>query len=102
MNLKISQQVSVAVVAEDKAGNPTGSFDSPPVWSLSDPSLGAVSVAGDGLSAVVIPNGKLGSCQLQVLASADEKTLSGNLDLVMIPGDAVQLVLQASAPVDQP
>lgn len=102
MNLKVSQQVSVAVVAEDKFGNPTGAFDAAPAWSLSDPSLGDVQVAADGLSALVVPNGKLGSCQLQVLAKADGKDLAGSLDLVLIAGDATQIVLQAGVPVDQP
>ena len=102
MNLKVSQQLPVAVVAEDKFGNPTGAFDSVPVWSLSDDTLGVANASADGLSAVVVPSGKEGTCTLQVLASADGKQLSGSLALVLIAGDATQLVLQAGTPVDPP
>lgn len=100
MNLKVSQNLPIAIVAEDKFGNPTGAFDSAPAWSLTDPTLGSVAPAADGLSAVVSPSGKLGSCQVQVLGQADGKAIQGSLDLVLIPGDATQIVLQAGAPVD--
>lgn len=102
MNLKVNQQLPVSIVAEDKFGNPTGAFDSVPAWTLSDPTLGTVTPAADGLSAVLVPSGKLGNGQLQVLGTADAKQISGSLDVVLIAGDATQIVLQPGTPVDVP
>lgn len=102
MDLKVSQQVPVAIVAEDRFGNPTGAFDAPPAWTVVDATLGAAQVAADGLSAVFVPSGKLGVTQLQVLGAADGKQIQGSLDLNLIAGDATQVVLQAGAPSDQP
>ncbi len=100
MNLKVSQNLPIAILAEDEFGNPTGALEGVPAWSLTDPSLGAVAVSADGMSAVVAPSGKLGDCQVQVAGMADGKAILGTLDLSMIPGDAVQIVLQAGAAFD--
>lgn len=102
MNLKVSQELPINIQAEDEFGNATGAFDSAPQFSVADPSLATVKASDDGLSAVVIPTGKLGTTQVQVLAQADGKTIAGSLDLVLIPGDATQIVIQAGAPTDVP
>lgn len=102
MNLKVSQQLPIQIVAEDKFGNPTGAFDAPPAWSVTDPSLAVVTASDDGLSATVAPTGKLGACQVQVLGQADGKQITGTLDLALIAGDATQIVLQPGAAVDAP
>lgn len=94
--------LALSILAEDKFGNPTGAMDSAPKWSMGDPSLGEVVASDDGMSAVVKPSGKLGSCQVQVLGQADGKAISGSLDLVLIPGDATQIVIQPGVPMDPP
>ena len=96
MDLKVSQEVPVSIVAEDRFGNPTGACDAPPSWSVSDPSLGAATVAADGMSAVFIPSGKIGACQLQVSGIAQGHSIAGALDLNLLAG-----VIQPGAPVDQ-
>jgi hypothetical protein len=102
MDMKASQQCDIAIVAEDKFGNPTGAFDAAPVWSLADQTLGSVQVSEDGLKATLVPSGKLGQTQLSVVGQADGKALQGVLDVNIIAGDATQIVLQPAAPVDQP
>lgn len=102
MNLKVSMILAPSLLAEDKFGNPTGALDAPPAWGLSDPSLGEVKASDDGMSAVVTPSGKLGSCQVQVSGMADGKAIAGSLDLVMLPGDAVDIVIQPGVPQDPP
>lgn len=103
MNLQVSKQLSIGgVVPEDKFDNPTGPLDAPPTFSVTDPTLGSVVAAADGLSVVFTPSGKLGSCQVQALGQAGGKVINGSLDLVLIPGDATHIVLQAGIPVDPP
>lgn len=100
MFLKASQKLPVTLLAEDAFQNPGAALDAPPAWALTDPTLGSVVAADDGMSAVVTPSGKLGDCQVQVTAVADGKTVAGALDLSIIPGDATQLVISAGTPVD--
>jgi hypothetical protein len=102
MNLKVSQKLPIAIVADDEFGNAAGSFDAAPSWSLTDSSLASLEVSADGLSAVVVPSGKLGACQVQVLGVAQGKQLQGVLDLALIAGDAVTIVLSAGTPLDNP
>lgn len=100
MNLKVNDFLPVSIVAEDEFGNPTGALDGAPAWSMSDSTLGTVEASEDGMSATVKPSGKLGTCQLQVLAAAQGKQISGSLELVMIAGDASQIVIQAGTAFD--
>lgn len=99
MDLKVNFSLPVTAVAVDKFGNPTGAFDVVPNWSLSEPSKGALVVAQDGLSAVLVPSGPLGAEQVRVDAVAAGLAISGVLDLSLVAGDAVSVSLQAGTPV---
>lgn len=98
MNLKVSQTLPMSVVAEDEFNNPVGALASP-AWTVVDPTLGTIVASDDGQSATFTPSGKLGTTQIQVLVN-DGKVINGSLDVVLIPGDATQVVIQAGTPVD--
>lgn len=99
-SLKDSQHVQFSVVAKDSKGNVTNAFDAVPQWGVSDPSILALSVSEDGLTADVSPVGPLGTAQLLFNALADGKALAGSLDVQIVPGDAVSVELVAGTPQD--
>lgn len=98
MDLKANYQVQVHVLSADRFNNPAGSFDSPPVYSLDDASLGSVVAAADGLSAIITPSGKLGSSIVKVIAQVGGLGLQDSLPINFIAGDAVKVILSAGAP----
>lgn len=95
------QKVSVAIQPVDRFGN-VAKVDGIPVWSVSDPGIGALEAAADGLSAVFTTAGPLGVVQIQVQADADLgggiKPLVGTLDIQVEAGEAVSLGLVAGIP----
>lgn len=103
MNLKVSQKVKLVLEIKDKGGNPA-LVDGAPLWSLTDPSLGDVVPAEDGLSAVLTPKGGLGSCVVQVSADADlgegKKDILGELPVDFLAGDAAVISISAGTPED--
>ncbi len=78
----------------DKAGN-TAKLDGAPVWALSDPAMGTLVVAEDGLTAELTPAGALGNCELQVSGDADlgegVEPIMGVLPLEFVGGKAVAI-----------
>lgn len=103
MNLKVSQKLPMSINPVDKFGN-AAKVDGAPVWSLTDPSLGSLAVADDGMSAELTPAGAAGSCEVQVNADADlgegVKTIVGSLPVELVAGDAVSVSIAAGSPVD--
>jgi hypothetical protein len=100
MNQKVNNQLPFTIAPADEFGNATGgNFDAPPVWSIDDPTVASVLAAADGLSGVVTPTGKLGSCNLQVLASVGGQSLQGTAALVEIAGDTAEIALIPGTPV---
>jgi hypothetical protein len=75
---------------KDAKGN-LAQVEGVPAWGMSDPSLGSLAVAEDGLSAVFTP-GSVGTGQVNVSADADlgegVKTITGILDVEVIAGEA--------------
>lgn len=104
MQLKVNDQLPIAIQAADEFGNPTAAvFDAPPAWSSSDVSVAAVVAAADGLSAVVASvAGKLASATIQVSGLVGGKPVVGAIQLDMIPGDAAEIVLAPGVPVAVP
>lgn len=102
-NLKITQKAELSVSIKDRAGNPA-QVDGAPVWSLTDPSLGDLVAAADGLSATLTPKGPLGSCEIQVNADADlgegVKTILGSLPVDFVAGDAETIEIALGAVSD--
>ena len=102
INLKVSKQIALVSKAEDEFGNPTSAFDSAPTYSVVDSTLGSIVALDDGTPAFR-PSGKLGTTKLQVVGQADGKPLMGTSeDIVLLAGDAVDLVVQFGAISDAP
>lgn len=103
MNLKVSQSLPLSIAPVDKFGN-AAKVDGAPSWSLTDPSLGSLSPASDGLSAVLVPSGKIGSASVQVNADADlgegVKAIVGELPVDFLAGDAASVSIAAGDPSD--
>ncbi len=104
MVLKVTQTLPLSVSIQDIKGN-AAVVDGAPTWGLTDPALGTVAAAADGLSATLTPAGGLGVCKVQVLADADlgegVKQILGELDVEFIAGDAATIAIAAGAAVDQ-
>lgn len=103
MFLKVTQKLPLFVAFTDAKGN-VASVDGAPSWAVSDPSLATLEVGEDGLSAVVVPVGVLGSFKVQVKADADLgeglKEIIGEMDIDLMGGEAVAVNISAGAPVD--
>lgn len=95
------QKVSLSVSFTTKAGNPA-TVDGAPVWSSSDPSVITVTAAEDGLSAVAVTVGPLGTAQVICEADADlgegVRPITGVLDIEVRPSEAVAAIVVAGAP----
>lgn len=103
MNVKVTQKLPLSITISDAKGN-AAQVDGVPAWSLTDPALGDLTVAADGMSAELAPKGPTGSCQVQVSADADlgagVVSILGGLDVDFLPGDAVSISIAAGTPVD--
>lgn len=99
--LQVSDTGSVVATleADDELGNPGAALDAAPTWSLSDPTLGSVNAALDGLSAVVVLTGKLGTFKVHADALAGGKALSADSDDVeVVVGAAALIKVSVAAP----
>lgn len=98
-----SQEVDLAIKPLDRRGKPA-QVDGVPAWSLSNPALGQLVVADDGLSSVfkALDNGTV---QVSVSADADlgdgVETISGTLDIEIVSGKATSLGIIAGTPREQ-
>ena len=104
MQLKVTSKLPMSLQLVDKFGN-VAIVDGAPVWVLTNPALGSLVVAADGLSAELTPTGPLGSFAVQVAADADLgegiKTISGELPIELLSGDAVTVQIVAGTPIPQ-
>lgn len=95
------QKVSLAIDPRTAAGNPA-KLDGAPVWSVSDANVLALTVAEDGLSAVVTATGALGASQVSVTADADlgegVRPIAAVLDVTVVAAEAATLAITAGAP----
>ena len=87
------QKVTCKVEFKTAAGNPA-KVDGVPEWGKNDPNAVLnITVASDGLSAVVIAAGPLGQAQIQVTADADlgegKREITGVLDVEVKAAEAV-------------
>lgn len=102
MFLQDDKSLPVSVEFADAKGN-VAKVDGAPVWAVSDESLASLQVAADGMSAMVIPVGPLGSFKLQVKADADlgagMKEILGEMSIEVIGGEAVAVNIKAGEPV---
>jgi hypothetical protein len=102
MQLKVTNKLPLSIKLVDKFGN-TAPVDGVPQWALSNPGLGSLVVAADGMSAEMTPTGPLGSFLIQVSADADMGSgvtpIFGELPIDLIGGDAVSIQIVAGEPV---
>lgn len=90
--------VLASVEADDALGNAGAKLDSVPAWTLSDASFGTVNAAADGMTAVVVLTGKLGTFKLHVEAQSAGATLAVDSDdIEVIAGAAALLKVSLSA-----
>jgi hypothetical protein len=98
MQLKVSFKLPLSIKLVDKFGN-LAPVDGAPVWALTNPALGTLTVAEGGLSAEFVPAGVVGSLVVQVSADADlgegVKTILGELPLDLLAGDAASIQIEA-------
>jgi hypothetical protein len=101
MNLQDNKPVTAALELVDAAGNvaPGAQLDASPApsWQMDDASFGSLVPAADGLSAVLTPAGKLGTCHIQFAGSLNGAPVQAvSEDIVIVPGQAVsiKMVLQ--------
>lgn len=87
------------------AETPPAKVDGLPSWAVTDESLASLTVSEDGMSAMLLPLGPVGSFQVQVKADADlgegVKEILGSLDVELAAGEAVSVEIAAGAPEPQ-
>ena len=102
--LKVNQKAEVVLKVTDSKGNPAA-LDGAPVWSLSSTDLADLTIAEGGLSATLLPKGQTGSLVVQVHGDGDlsegVRDLLGELQVDLIPGDAVKIALEMGPASDQ-
>ncbi len=98
-----NQKVTFSIAPKDRKGNPA-TLDGAPVWTNSNPNVGDLTPAADGLSAEFVAKIP-GTTTIAVTADADLGTgvtdIAASADVTVIPGAAETLELTASDPVDQ-
>lgn len=102
MQMKDSEKVTLALEFDDAKGFPVNpALDAAPAWGLDDPSMGALNVADDGLSAEFVP-AKPGLAHVQFSCAVGGVAFAATSeDLIVIPGDAVSVQMKVSAPAAQ-
>lgn len=97
--LKDNQQVPLAVMGVDAAGN-TVALPNPPSWSLagSNPEIITLTPSADGMSAEVSATGKLGTAQVVVSDVVGTGTIQGILDIQVVAGDLAGINVTAGTP----
>lgn len=102
MQLKVTNKLPLSLKLVDKFGNEAW-IDGLPLWALTNPAMGSLAVATDGMSAVLTPVGVLGSFAVQVSADADMgegvKVIIGNLPIDLLPGDATEIQIVSGEPI---
>lgn len=99
------QQVALSIQPVSQAGNPAP-VDGIPTWDVSNPAVGTLTVAPDGMSAMFVTSGSLGDTQVSVSADADLgagiTTITGTLDISVLASQATTLGINAGTPVAKP
>lgn len=98
MDIQIDKNKNASIKIVDKGGN-DAKVDGLPVWEL-DAEFAALEVAADGMSAKLVPTGKIGVATLKVKADADMgegvEELAAELELAFLPGKAVGILLSVT------
>lgn len=104
MNLTDSQQATLSIQPVDKKGNPA-LVDGVPAWLSSNSEVVTVTPSADGLSAVAVAVGPLGTATVSVTADADlgagVTEIAGSLDITITAGAATTVSISAGDPTEQ-
>lgn len=98
MDLQADKKVPLSVAYTDEVGNPLD----PPVgatvtYTVDDPTIINLTDNGDG-TAEAAATGTLGTANVHVEAAVDGTTFSGDLQIVVVAGDAERLAVLAGPP----
>src|SRR5262245_31637516 len=101
--LTATQNAPVTATCTDSKGNPAKVQD--PAWSSSDPTIVSLVANTDPMKVTVSAVGPLGAALVTFTADADLGTgvvpVIGTMDVVVNPGQATVVAIQAGAPVEQ-
>ena len=98
MDLQADKEVDISVEFADEVGNPVPAPSSAVVvFSVDDATIIDLTDHGDG-TAVAGATGVLGAAMVHVEITGDFPTLTGDLSIVVIPGDAQRVTVVAGAP----
>jgi hypothetical protein len=98
-----NQKVTFSISPKDAKGNPAA-VDGVPVWTNSNPLVGTLTPAADGLSAefvASIPGTTTVAAKADADLGAGVTDLAATADVTVVPGAAVTMDLTAGDPSDQ-
>lgn len=99
-----TQKCAMTIRPRTAAGNPA-QVDGTPVWTSSNEQVLTLSISEDGMSAIAMTTGQLGTAQIQVQADADlgqgVRTITGVADFEVRAGEAVSLGIEVGEPTEK-
>lgn len=103
LQLTDSQKCAITISYVDAKGQPAP-VNGAPVWISTAPTVAALTVATDGMSAEVV-SGQAGVAQIQVTANGSftdiPAPIAATLDVTVVGGQAVGATLTPGTPVAQ-
>lgn len=98
MDLQADKKVALSLSYTDEVGNPTDTpANATATYTVDDPTIINLTDNGDG-TAEAAATGALGTANVHVDATADGTTVTGDLQLVVVAGDAERVAIVAGAP----
>lgn len=98
MDLQADKKVSLSLAYTDEVGNPADTpASATATYTVDDPAIIALTDNGDG-TAVAAATGTLGAANVHVEATFDGKTVTGDLQIVVVAGLAERVSVVAGEP----
>jgi hypothetical protein len=98
MDLQADKKVALSLSYTDEVGNPTDTpANATATYTVDDPTVINLTDNGDG-TAEAAATGTLGTANVHVDATADGTTVSGDLQIVVVAGDAERVAIVAGEP----
>jgi hypothetical protein len=92
--MKVTEKLPLGVRVLDVLGNPT-KVEGVPTWTISDPGLGALQMAADGLTGYFVASGLAGLCQVGVEHPGVQPD---SIDIQIEPAGAFSFQIVAGTP----
>lgn len=99
-NVTDAQVLNLSIAGADASGNPvTPTFDSPPTWTLVDPSSSGATLvpSADGLTAVLTPGAVGSSLTVNLTAVNGGSTFTASLDVTVSSSGLASISIVAVA-----